>query len=1524
MNKKVLLLFVPTLLALSSCGQVKRSETYTQTNNATVKGRFIEDTELHEELFGEMGELKVRKSFTPIDSSIPAIGIQTKVDNNGTVEEEDDLVSLRFVAAIEITGDLQDATAVWTRAMFDTSGNAFKASANKASTSAYTSIATLGEPYTIQDYNNASGGHYTHFVAYTMRDIPLVDYSDYYFTAYLTLNDGGETISRVAATTINQNTSFSFDKDDNGYFAIKKTNGGYETLTKDDFDDEGNYHAQFEGVSFEINDSFLVVNRDNSHFQVFGYDNVHANDPLNTDFTRVGSSQFLASAYQRNYYILLDEYNHLSTKEAFSKTLYFKPNSDWLDGSSRYVMTLKLPGETNKRIYEMNRIGETGTYACDVYYVDNLSNTPINFYKMPLSLENDLNNKPHTQDLAWPLHNYDMFTMNKYNVQGSWSLRTEGDPVVDNSNFNITELADLVELHTNQQKEYLSYDGDYVCIPTSDYPDGNAHLSDSLPVEINFTYDIPDGKTVDHYSIVYGQEEDLSDGYEKAGDNGNTITFYNPYLGKNHYKLVAHFTDDTYEESAIHNFYVDATNPRNLTIAGMTNCRDLGGRVLEDGGTFKQGLVYRTSGSGQNGSWNTYKEEAHEEMVNHLGMKNEIYLAERGSNYACSLEDTTVNYFYMDWQATDGSSNFSRNTEPLKKFFNFLADSNNYPVFFHCKIGTDRTGLCGTMLYGLLGVPLNEIYQDYLFSNFGKIGSKRYIGEQAGHDNILRYTEYIQNFSGDTFKNKVYNCLLSIGISKATLNAVINNLTDGPRATGNDAGQLSAFGNQLTPHGVYMDTYDNSLYSNYPEEYYSLTGPEQSVSYTFNASVAYQGQIVAYIGNGDNSNVNTLDYSIGLSLDGVGLELRDVTFYDAGMGYITTSYQRWMYYPVILGIADISAGEHTIEINGREGSFNIAGISILNASTAVDLGGGSPSGKDPKHLHEFGDIEIITSATCEHPGQYRQVCACGEVRITNVPQLQHEFGEAVMSYSAGNINADYYPATTAYNCDLCNKSALRWSALDYDESSSLIENNGSYIRMGGAQQANANNDGVEGGGHLIYKINVPEAVDHVGLMFDIKAHSSNVAIFDTVSGDSGMGKDYVNGQVVNPEKRYALYVNDVRIELGDDPGPSSARAWFTWPVDFSLNAGINKIEIVSMGGYRAQMFSFQLTGLPYVINNHEHQLGSWEYDDYYHWKQCIGEGCPTPDNHYDENYHYYDDVTVDEAPTCVNSGIGHQTCTTCGYVNYVYLDPLGHDWDEGIVTQAPNCEQSGIRRHTCTTCGATYDEEIAPLGHDWDAGVITHSATCTEDGEKEVTCTRCGATTTQDIPATGHSWGEEQNVAAGGEGQVQTYQSICSSDGATRIRISAIDGTFAEGSTNKDGTPAGYIKLSSNNMSISYSFTYSGTATTAKLYQRAIFDSWTSSGNKTSSYSTKGAGFENGCNFLLLFNGVSVDMTATRDIQYQTFFENGTDTGLGSSYSYMADCLIGEIQLQNGLNTFSYTRQQSMNLLVHDYIIVIE
>ena len=625
----------------------------------------------------------------------------------------------------------------------------------------------------------------------------------------------------------------------------------------------------------------------------------------------------------------------------------------------------------------------------------------------------------------------------------SSSSSSSTNPPDDQGGFSgITRFDSPVDIHTAQQKTFLSYSGKYDEMDPSLYPGGTQLLSDSLPVAVSWDYQAPVGKTVSGYDVTYGQKSDLSDGYTISVTN-KTANMVNPYLGRNYFRITAKLSDGSKVNSEIRTFDVDDTCPRNLAIGGMTNCRDMGGRVTEDGGKIKQGLVYRTSGFKYDYS-TQITEDGKKEMLEHLKVKTEVNVAD-GTSYNLKLNGTTTVDLKMDYSG--GQHHFSRNAESVKQFFNLLADSNNYPVYFHCRIGTDRTGLCANLLYGLLGVPLNQIYQDYLFSNFGKIGEKRYIGAKAGADNIQNYMNQIDAMCGQSFKNRTYNMLLAIGVSKTTLDTVISNLTEGTVAQNNNSGQVVATADKFTASGTTLQT-TQATDRSHPDAYYVLNSTSQSVSYTFTASKAYTGQVVAYLGNTDSSTSKKIGDAISCQLDSTNVSIQDITYSAAGMGKCSS---RMNYYPVVLGNVDISSGSHTIKINGTSNTMNIGTICIFDTATGSGGSGGGQQGGG-EHTHSYQAQTPVTNTAGKTVTTY--LCDCGkkyiDIKFTDYTSIDGELG------SDGKIGGSSKVKTT-FKWDVPAKAGnvtLMFNMkMSYDSHSSQTFDSSKYsVKINGTSQ----------------------------------------------------------------------------------------------------------------------------------------------------------------------------------------------------------------------------------------------------------------------------------------------------------------------------------------------------------------------------------------------------------------------------------------------------------------------------------------
>ena len=530
------------------------------------------------------------------------------------------------------------------------------------------------------------------------------------------------------------------------------------------------------------------------------------------------------------------------------------------------------------------------------------------------------------------------------------SLTVKAVQAEGNDPFTVTtNLESEKQIHTERQAEYLAYDGNYASIPEDKYPDGSKHLSDPEPV--NLAWQNSSNKAgLTRYDVVVGKEADLSDGYTIQGTSAASLDIYNSYLGDNYFKIVANYSDGSKEESQIQKYKVENVYPRNLKIDGMTNCRDMGGaRTLEDGGHIKQGMIFRTSSAdswayGRGDVPDVITAAGREELLTRLGCKTEINVNNSGSSVQ-GIQKYVQAYMYYD----NGKHHLYRNAEPLKMVFHALADENNYPIFYHCRIGTDRTGLCAILISGLLGVPENLIYQDYLFSNFGNIQEKRYIGDKAGRDNILNYINDLKAFPGEKFQNKVYNYLLSIGIPASELNSVIDILTEGTKAQGNDNCQEMVLASDFTSDDLEPKT---SATAAHPSTYYTLEA-EKSVRANVNAKYSGSAKLVAYLGSTNSSESKKINGAISATFEGEEVEISDeLNFSNCGFG---SGDGRTYYAAIVLGEVYMSKGDNTVEITGIADNLNIGAISVISEDRIT------PEGDKPAKKGCAGSITVASS-----------------------------------------------------------------------------------------------------------------------------------------------------------------------------------------------------------------------------------------------------------------------------------------------------------------------------------------------------------------------------------------------------------------------------------------------------------------------------------------------------------------------------------------------------------------------------------
>lgn len=311
--------------------------------------------------------------------------------------------------------------------------------------------------------------------------------------------------------------------------------------------------------------------------------------------------------------------------------------------------------------------------------------------------------------------------------------------------------------HTEMQNEYLKSKNGYKTL--TDEMTGKGEKSKPVPIALKWaTTKVVGGKLNRVETAVISEDEAFTNPIRIDSEN-RRVELINLEIGKTFYWYVEGKIGSTVVKSDVATFTVADAGPRNLDVGGVTNCRDLGGWKTEDGKTtLRQGQLFRSA------NFNNVTSEGKKVLLNDLGIKTEIELrmAEgKGSAYSTteSILGSSVKLVFAPMD--DSVSNLlssSVNADSLLKVFETLGDENNYPIIFHCNIGTDRTGMIAFLVLGLCGVSERDIYRDYLFSNFASLGSSR------SGSVIEKYLDTIKSAEGKTLSEKIENYLLSRGV----------------------------------------------------------------------------------------------------------------------------------------------------------------------------------------------------------------------------------------------------------------------------------------------------------------------------------------------------------------------------------------------------------------------------------------------------------------------------------------------------------------------------------------------------------------------------------------------------------------------------------------------------------------------------------------------------------------------------------------------------------------------------------------
>ncbi len=237
------------------------------------------------------------------------------------------------------------------------------------------------------------------------------------------------------------------------------------------------------------------------------------------------------------------------------------------------------------------------------------------------------------------------------------------------------------------------------------------------PTPAHITWE--DSVGANYYTVKLSQNADMS-GAETYATFVNSLDLEDLFMGTKYYYQVYAHRSESVVKSQVFSF-TTAYLPRTISLPAVyrdTNARDIGGYYTEDGNyRVKQGLAYRGA------EVKHCTDEAKNKLLYKLGVKTELALHNAPSpdlgenvNYISVESPHYVNY---------GGIHYAMRSQDLATALLTFANADNYPIYFHCQLGRDRTGTLAFLLLALCGVGEKELYLDYemsYLSNYGSIG----------------------------------------------------------------------------------------------------------------------------------------------------------------------------------------------------------------------------------------------------------------------------------------------------------------------------------------------------------------------------------------------------------------------------------------------------------------------------------------------------------------------------------------------------------------------------------------------------------------------------------------------------------------------------------------------------------------------------------------------------------------------------------------------------------------------------------